>query len=159
MAEERVDGRLNQMTEARQLAQAAWRDAANPEVAMACQAVEDALDPDMLLVACRRAKEAAGDFEEHCWLDSIAITRCIFGNPFRPFRLDPAFRIPTVLAIAHAAYDERAMPSGELDCALLAILADALEEAGVTDQSVFQHLRGAGPHVRGCFAVDAILRH
>jgi hypothetical protein len=161
MAEECVDGRLNQMNEARELANAARRDyvVLNPQVAEAYQAVEDALHPDTFLLACQEAKEAAGDFDEHCWLDSIAIARCIAGNPFRPFRLDSAFRTSTVLAIARAAYDQRAMPSGELDNARLAILADALEEAGVSDQNVLRHLRGPGPHVRGCFAVDAILRH
>jgi hypothetical protein len=37
------------------------------------------------------------------------------------------------------------------------ILADTLEEAGVTDTFLLEHLRGPGPHVRGCFAIDAIL--
>jgi hypothetical protein len=32
-----------------------------------------------------------------------------------------------------------------------------LEEAGVTDTFLLEPLRGPGPHVRGCFALDAIL--
>jgi hypothetical protein len=36
-------------------------------------------------------------------------------------------------------------------------LADALEDAGLTDAEVLGHLRADGPHVRGCFVVDAIL--
>ena len=39
----------------------------------------------------------------------------------------------------------------------LAVLADAVEEAGGTDAALLGHLRGAGPHVRGCWAVDALL--
>jgi hypothetical protein len=38
-----------------------------------------------------------------------------------------------------------------------AILADALEEAGCTDAAILSHLRGPGPHVRGCWVVDLLL--
>ena len=47
--------------------------------------------------------------------------------------------------------------SGHLDLALLGVLAKALEEAGCQDQDILGHLRGPGPHVRGCFALDLIL--
>ena len=33
----------------------------------------------------------------------------------------------------------------------------ALEEAGCTDAQLLAHVRSPGPHVRGCFAVDAVL--
>ena len=36
-------------------------------------------------------------------------------------------------------------------------LADSLEDAGCHDWQVLGHLRGPGPHVRGCWAVDLIL--
>ena len=68
----------------------------------------------------------------------------------------PAGRTPLVVSLAEAAYQERQLPSGELDPARLAVLADALEEAGA-DPVLLQHLRGPGPHARGCFAVDAAL--
>jgi hypothetical protein len=84
------------------------------------------------------------------------LLRCLF-SPFRPVAVDPAYRAPAVLSIARAAYDERHLPSGHLDAARLLVLADALEEAGATDAALLAHLRSAGPHVRGCFAVDAIL--
>jgi hypothetical protein len=38
-----------------------------------------------------------------------------------------------------------------------AVLADMLEEAGCSDPQLLGHLRSPGPHVRGCFAVDALL--
>ncbi|HKB40626.1 MAG TPA: hypothetical protein VKD72_29640, partial [Gemmataceae bacterium] len=41
--------------------------------------------------------------------------------------------------------------------ARLAVLADALEDAGCSDADLLSHLRGSGPHVRGCWAVDLIL--
>jgi pSer/pThr/pTyr-binding forkhead associated (FHA) protein len=39
----------------------------------------------------------------------------------------------------------------------LPVLADALEEAGCADADLLAHLRGPGPHVRGCWAVDLLL--
>jgi hypothetical protein len=39
----------------------------------------------------------------------------------------------------------------------LPILADALEDAGCTEDAILSHLRGPGPHVRGCWPVDLIL--
>lgn len=62
-----------------------------------------------------------------------------------------------VVRLAQAAYDERVVSEGGLDRARLAVLADALEEAGCTDADLLGHLRGPGLHVRGCFAVDALL--
>jgi hypothetical protein len=49
------------------------------------------------------------------------------------------------------------MPSGHLDPARLAVLADALEDAGCADADLLGHLRGPGPHIRGCWAVDLLL--
>ncbi len=85
---------------------------------------------------------------------------------------------PTVLALAHAAYDDRG-EDGALCPDSLAVLADALEDAGCTEQTLLRHLRGEelvhwdsrkpvpsvynhwrplrGPHVRGCWAVDLLL--
>lgn len=48
--------------------------------------------------------------------------------------------------------------SGELDSTKLAVLADVLEEARCTDSAIRDHGRGPGPHVRGCWAIDAILQ-
>jgi hypothetical protein len=64
---------------------------------------------------------------------------------------------PQVVALAQAAYEQRELPSGALDAARLAVLADALEEAGCTDADILNHLRSPSPHVRGCWAVDLTL--
>jgi hypothetical protein len=86
-----------------------------------------------------------------------ALLRCIFGNPFRPAMLDGSWLTPTVVQLARGAFEERRLPSGELDPGRLAVLGDALEEAGCTDGALLGHLRGPGPHVRGCFAVDLLI--
>jgi hypothetical protein len=80
--------------------------------------------------------------------------RDLFGNPFRPASSDPAWLTPDVIALALAAYDQRTLPSGTLGPARLALLADALEEAGCDNADLLAHLRGEGPHVGGCWAVD-----
>jgi hypothetical protein len=78
----------------------------------------------------------------------------IFGNPYVP----PLPLAAAVLArnggaavtLAQSIYDGRRFAD-------LPILADTLEEAGAANQVLLDHLRGPGPHVRGCWAVDAVL--
>jgi WD40 repeat protein len=71
--------------------------------------------------------------------------------------LAPTWRTPAVLALAHAADRERLATGGPLDPAHLAVLADALEDAGCTDGRSLRHLRGHDPRLRGCWAVDQLL--
>lgn len=85
------------------------------------------------------------------------LLRDICGNCFRPLTLDPSWLTPTVLALAQTAYEERELPSGHLDPVRLAVLADALEDAGCTAAELLDHLRGPGPHFRGCWATDLVL--
>jgi hypothetical protein len=44
-----------------------------------------------------------------------------------------------------------------LDTTRQAILADALEEAGCDQAGWLGHLRGPGPHARGCWKADRLL--
>ena len=83
--------------------------------------------------------------------------RDIFGNPFRPVAIEPAWLTTTVTGLATAAYEKRTLPSGELDPARLAVLADAVEETGCGNLDILNHLRGPGPHVRGCWVLDLLL--
>ena len=83
--------------------------------------------------------------------------QCIFGNAFRPVSIPPVWQTPTVTSLATAAYEERSLPSGELDPGRLAVLSDALEEAGCDNSDFLDHLRSPGPHVRGCWVVDLLL--
>jgi hypothetical protein len=89
-----------------------------------------------------------------------ALFREVIGNPFRPVTISPTvltWHDATVVRLAQSAYEERHLPVGTLDPSRLAVLADALEEAGCTSDDVLGHLRGPGPHVRGCWAVDLLL--
>jgi hypothetical protein len=78
------------------------------------------------------------------------LLRCIFGNPFQPTVPDPAWRTPSVMAVAQVIYDERRF--GDLP-----ILGDALEEAGCTNREILDHCRTKGEHARGCWVVDCLL--
>jgi hypothetical protein len=88
------------------------------------------------------------------------LLRDIFGNPFRPLPAIDRMLTGTggnVRRLAEAAYEDRDLPSGHLDPIRLAVLADALEDAGVTDAALPEHLRGPGFHIRGCHVLDALL--
>jgi hypothetical protein len=91
----------------------------------------------------------------------VTLLRDIFGNPFRPApALDHswlAWNDFTAARLARSAYDERSLPSGTLEPARLSLVADALEDAGCFDAAVLGHMRGPGPHWRGCWALDLVL--
>jgi hypothetical protein len=104
----------------------------------------------------RSVQEEAGEY-----YSQAALLRDLFGNPFHPLPpFDPSllkWKDGAAIQLAQAIYERRSLPSGHLDATRLAILADMLGEAGCTDADVLGHLRSPGPHVRGCFAVDALL--
>jgi len=78
----------------------------------------------------------------------------VFGNPFRPVTVAAewlAWRDGLVVEMARSIYDERRFVDGP-------ILADALEEAGCAEPALLGHLRSPGRHVRGCWAIDLLLR-
>ena len=89
------------------------------------------------------------------------LLHCIFGPlPFRSITVSPAvltWNDGTLPRLALVIYEDRKMPEGTLDTGRLAVLADALLDAGCDDEALIQHCREPGPHVRGCWAVDLIL--
>jgi hypothetical protein len=115
----------------------------------------------------------------------VHFLRDLFGPlPFRPVTLPPSVRVwnsGTVVRLAQAIYQEqplpgnsdtlewflrrreqaiypwRQLPSGYLNSQGLAVLADALEEAGCQDQEILSHCRSGGEHVRGCWVIDLVL--
>jgi hypothetical protein len=85
------------------------------------------------------------------------LVREIWSGLFRPMPPDPEPAPAYARSLARVIYEERLLPSGYLDNARLAVLSDALEEAGCTDDDILAHLRSPGPHVRGCWALDLVL--
>jgi hypothetical protein len=91
-----------------------------------------------------------------------ALLRCLVGNPFRPPSPLPASVLAwnggCVAKLAAGIYKERKLPQGTLDSGRLAVLADALEEAGLEEQEVLHHLREQGrEHYLGCWVLDLVL--
>jgi hypothetical protein len=115
-------------------------------VIAACRSPLQLLDAAGHLAADTRAA-----IEAHCRLQ-CELLRDVFGNPFRPVTADPAWlhrNDGTVVKVARAIYDERAFER-------LPLLGDALEDAGCTEEALLSHLRGPGPHARGCGALDLL---
>jgi hypothetical protein len=82
------------------------------------------------------------------------LLREILGSPIRPAVLNPAWlswHDSTIPQMARVIYEERRF--GDLP-----FLADALEEAGCDNADLLTHCRAKGEHVRGCWAVDLLLR-
>lgn len=90
------------------------------------------------------------------------LLRDVLGNPYRPAAPAP-FDAPhyrNARQVARSIYDAS-------DFASCPVLADALEDAGYTDEGLLNHLRGRGlsrysdtcrvVHARGCWAVDLVL--
>jgi hypothetical protein len=90
-----------------------------------------------------------------------ALLHDLFGPlPFRPVAVEPSWltwNAGTVRRLAGPVYEERSLPEGTLDRVRLAVLADALEDAGCTNEELLAHLRSPPPHVRGCWPVDLLL--
>jgi hypothetical protein len=84
----------------------------------------------------------------------VGVVQCeVLRDLFHPFRsgvLHPSWRTSQVMALAQTVYEQRAferMPE----------LATALAVAGCTDAGLLSHLRGPGPHQKGCWALDLLL--
>ncbi|WP_238602960.1 hypothetical protein [Fimbriiglobus ruber] len=103
-----------------------------------------------------------GSISEYYDLDEIAeqsVLSCLLrevsgiwqsGNPFRPVTFSPEWHTSTATALATQMYESR-------DFSVTPILADALQDAGCDNEDILNHLRGDGPHVRGCWALDLLL--
>ena len=83
----------------------------------------------------------------------------LVGNPFTPYRFDPAWRTETVVEVARGIYQDRAFDR-------MPILADALLDADCDEEAVLRHCRGTeahtpdgATHCRGCWVLELILEH
>jgi hypothetical protein len=67
-------------------------------------------------------------------------------------RLIASWLNPDTVTLAGHIYFDRLF---ELD--RMSMLADVLQDSGCKDENLLGHLRGLGPHVKGCWAVDLLL--
>ncbi len=91
-----------------------------------------------------------GEQEESYQCDLL---RDLFEGVFQPVAVQPdwlAWQAGLVSRLARVLHDEGRFNE-------LPVLADALEDAGCDDPRLLEHLRGHGPHARGCWALDAVL--
>jgi hypothetical protein len=79
-----------------------------------------------------------------------AILRDVFGHALQALVPRSSNYGGTPTRIARFIYDRRSFED-------LPILADALEEAGCDNADILNHCRQPGEHVRGCWALDAVL--
>ncbi len=128
---------------------------------------EPPVDPaykEKLLTAAKLAYRAGrahplGDSWLLRWISRMSgpitsLIRCIFGNPVNPSPLEPRWlqwNDATIPKIAASIYDERRFED-------MPILADALQDAGCHDTDILDHCRSDGPHARGCWVLDLLLR-
>jgi hypothetical protein len=141
----------------------AWQKVGGPKIGPGFQAYLERFTLPSSVVDWERARkdpafQAALPAEQAVQGDLL---RDVWGNPFGSVHsLSHAlfgWNDATIPRLAQAAHEHLRLPSGHLDPARLAILADALEEAGCTNPDILAHLRGPGPHVLGCWVVDALL--
>jgi hypothetical protein len=94
--------------------------------------------------AAARARESATQCD---------LLRDVIGNPFQAAPVLDALWLAwsdaCIVKLARVLREEKRWSD-------LPILADALEEAGCRDGVLLRHLRGPGPHIRGCWAVDLL---
>jgi hypothetical protein len=157
VAERYADGLASyaKLLAGQRLARAAWQDLAGDHWGAAWGTPE--------MWALRTAEQAAAAAGREAWRAAWAVAdehqgghpdtlREVFGNPFRPASLAPAWLAwegGTVVKVAQAIYDERAF-------ARRPVLADALEEAGCDNDELLRHCRQPGEHVRGCWVIDLL---
>lgn len=79
------------------------------------------------------------------------LLRDLFGNPFRMVAINNRWRTSDVIGLAKAIEAERAFER-------MPILADALMDAGCEEERLIAHCRSDELHVRGCWALDLLLR-
>ena len=82
--------------------------------------------------------------------EGMRLLKDIAGNPYQPVSLALEWRSADALALAGQMYESR-------DFSAMPILADALQDAGCENDDILNHCRGPGPHVRGCWVVEAVL--
>ena len=154
IAERHAEGLADaeEVEDARHLAHSAvltiWQPGTSASLASAAMAAHYAIvGPQRSYLYAARATGSGEEAERRVQADLL---RDVFANPYRAVHLDPAWRTPTVLAIAADIYQNDTF-------AEMPVLGDALEDAGCEDPIVLGHARLTRPHVRGCWLIDGLL--
>jgi hypothetical protein len=141
---------------AQQVASAAWSAwMSNPERESEfriTQAVLAVTLPEALPAAWEASSNAAGAQSFCSRTFQAGLVREIFGNPFRPTRIEPSWLTwngGIVARLVRGIHEEQRFEE-------LLILGDALEEAGCGDDTLLRHCRQGEGHVRGCWVVDVL---
>jgi hypothetical protein len=106
-------------------------------------------------IAVNRAFGVMGEIRDRERMAQADLAREVFGNPFCPVAVPPAWLDANDHAVRRLAQTIYAEQSYDL----LPFLGDALEDAGCAEQAILQHCRLPQPveHVRGCWLIDALL--
>lgn len=122
--------------------------------------IDDVLEVTGSLFVVARGQTVVERMERQVQEYRADLIRDIFGPlPFRHIPLDPIWMTAVAVSLTRTSYEDRSLPDGHLDRGRLAVLADALQEAGCEDLSVLGHLRQEGAiHVRGCWVIDLLLQ-
>jgi hypothetical protein len=102
------------------------------------------------LVADLREQQALKEWIEAWHARCVSLVHDIYGNPFQPVAINPAWLSSDVISVTQGIYEDRAFGR-------MSILGDALEEAGCDNADILVHCRSRAEHVRGCWVLDAIL--
>jgi hypothetical protein len=86
--------------------------------------------------------------------EQAQLLRDVLGNPFSPVLVPTSAE---VRCLAQAAYDERDDTTGQLDPIRLAVLADALEESGASEDVLLALRDTRNARYRGFWVVDRCL--
>ena len=78
------------------------------------------------------------------------MVRDIFGNPYKTVAISRAWAGGAPAELAQVIYAKNSFER-------LPELAKALEQSGCTSADLLTHCQAASDHVRGCWAVDALL--
>ncbi len=147
----------------RQAAKEACKKArGTPAYTAAAFAATEAVDSNADQAASDAARgaaraEAADATEGPAWetarASQVALLREIFNNPFRTVGVERTWldhNRGIVRSLARAIYEERRFED-------MPVLADALEDAGCSDEQILGHCRGPNGHVLGCWVLDLLL--
>ncbi len=132
----------------------------NPEIVYS---VWRAIDMSTSWVSIQMPKGQRQQLLQQIRFDICAVIHEVIGNPFQKWSrtapwsegglIQPDGRTvvltDTVRGLAETVHQLQAFDR-------LPILADALEEAGITDAALLAHCRSEQPHLRGCWALDVV---